>query len=299
MMQGLAAWAMSARWRAILVAALSAVVALVLPPVGYLGAAAVGLVTLRLGAREGFQVMVPGLAALAVLGLLGGGLALTLVAGTAALWLPVWSLSLLLRSSRSLALVLQAAAVLAAVLVFSAYLGLGEPSAWWTPRLDAMLGPVFTERGLDIGEYLPDMARWMTAALVAALVFGALVSLLLARAWQAGLYNPGGFGAEFRDLRLGRRFALMSLAVALAAQMPIVSVAQIAADLVFSLLVVYLLQGLAVAHAAVRLTQAGRGWLVGLYGMSLFAAPQMIALLGLAGWLDAWIDVRARLQGRA
>ena len=290
---------MSARWRAILIAALSAVAALLLPPLAYLGAAVIGLVSLRLGAREGFTVVAAGLVSLAVLGAVGGGLALPLVVGTAALWLPVWSLALLLRTSRSLALVLQAAAVLGAGLVMLAYLGLGEPSAWWSPRIQAMLGPVFAERGLDIDEYLSDMARWMTAALAAALVFGALLSLLLARAWQAGLYNPGGFGAEFRELRLGRRFALAALAVAVVAQMPVAGIAPIAADLMFSLLVVYLLQGLAVAHGAVGLTQAGRGWLFGLYGLLLFAAPQMVALLGLAGWLDAWIDVRARLQARA
>ncbi|MFA7388656.1 MAG: hypothetical protein WCZ87_13485, partial [Thiohalobacteraceae bacterium] len=218
---------------------------------------------------------------------------------TAALWLPLWSLAVLLRTSRSLALALQAAAILGSVLVVVAYLGLGEPAAWWTPRLEAILGEVFAERGLDIGDYLPDMARWMTAALAAALLFGALVSLLWARAWQAALYNPGGFGAEFRELRLGRRFALIGLAVAVVAQLPLAGIAQVAADVLFSLLVVYLLQGLAIAHATVRLTQAGRGWLVGLYALLLFAAPQTVAVLGLVGWLDAWVDVRARLRGPA
>ena len=296
-MQGLAAWAMDARWRAILAATLAAVAAVLLPPLAYLGAAVVGLVTLRLGAGEGLKVMIAALAVLALLGALAGGVGPPLVVGTAALWLPLWSLALLLRTSRSLAMVLQAAAILGAVLVVFAYLGLGEPAGWWTPRLEAMLGEAFADRGLDIGDYLPDMARWMTAALAAALIFGALVSLLWARAWQAGLYNPGGFGAEFRELRLGRPFALIGLAVAVIARLPLAGIAQVAADLLFSLLVVYLLQGLAIAHATVRLTRAGRGWLVGLYGLLLFAAPQTVAVLGLVGWLDAWVDVRARLQG--
>ncbi|MBU2479110.1 MAG: DUF2232 domain-containing protein, partial [Gammaproteobacteria bacterium] len=129
-------------------------------------------------------------------------------------------------------------------------------------------------------------------------VLGILISLLWARAWQARLYNPGGFGAEFRALRLGQKFALASLAIVAVAQLPMAGLAAVAADIVFTLVVVYLLQGLALAHAAVHITKARRIWLVLLYGLLLFAAPQLVMLLALLGWLDAWIDVRARLGGR-
>ncbi|MBI5040170.1 MAG: hypothetical protein HZB57_02905 [Gammaproteobacteria bacterium] len=299
MMQGLAAFAMSTRWRAIVVATLSAAAAWLLPPLTsplvYLGGAVVGLVTLRLGAVQGLSVLVAGGVALGVLGVISGGLALPMIAGAWVLWLPVWALGLLLRSTRSLALSLQAAATVGVLLVGLAYLWLGSPEAWWAPRLDAVLAPVFAAQGLNAGDYLPDMARWMTALSVTALILGVLMSLLLARAWQAGLYNPGGFAAEFRSLRLGRNFAVASMALVVCAMLLDGGVAQMLTDAMVTLLVIYVLQGLALAHAVVHSTQAHRGWLIGLYAVLLVAAPEFMPLLALLGWMDAWIDFRARL----
>jgi hypothetical protein len=161
-----------------------------------------------------------------------------------------------------------------------------------------MLAPVMAEHGLD-ASHLPALARWMTALMVAALVFGVLLSLLLARAWQAGLYNPGGFGAEFRTLALGRRFALAALLIgALAALPQLGAVATLAAEMLLTLLLVYLLQGLALVHALVRSLHAQRGWLIGVYVLLVLAAAQVLPLLALLGWMDAWIDVRGRFAGR-
>lgn len=303
MKPGLADFVMSARWRAVVIAVVSAAAALLLPPLAYVGAAVVGLVTLRLGATEGLKVLAAGAVALTALGVALGGLALPLVSGALVLWVPVWLLALLLRLSRSLALVLQVSAVFGAALVILAYLWLGDPAGWWAPRLEVILEPLFTARSLDAGDYIPDLARWMTAMTVAALVLGVLISLIWARAWQARLYNPGGFGAEFRELRLDRQFAVLGLVVVGAAQLSTLGLAAaglatVAADIVFTLVVIYLLQGLALAHAAVHITKARRTWLVGLYGLLLFAAPQLVMLLALLGWLDTWIDVRARLGAR-
>lgn len=302
MMQRLAAFAMSARWRAVAVAAVSAALAMLAPPLSsplaYVGAAVIGLVGLRLGAVEGLGVLLAGAGVLAVFGLAAGGLSLTLAVSAALLWLPVWLLALLLRSSRSLALTLQAAAVFGAVLVVLVHGWLGDPAQWWTVQLQNLLAPVMTEHGLD-ASHLPELARWMTALMVAALVFGVLLSLLLARAWQAGLYNPGGFGAEFRALALGRRFALAALLIgALAALPQLGAVATLAAEMLFTLLLVYLLQGLALVHALVRSLQAQRAWLIGVYVLLVLAAAQVMPLLALLGWMDAWIDVRGRFAGR-
>jgi len=299
MMQRLAAFAMAARWRAVLTATLSAAAALVLPPLtsplNYLGGAVIGLVSLRLGGREGAGVLVAGVALLAVLGLAAGGLAAPLAVATLTLWLPVWLAALLLRASRSLGLTLRAIGAAGVVLVMLAHLWLGDPQAWWLPRLNEVLKPVFEAQGIDAGDYVPELARWMTGLLGAALVMSVTLSLLLARAWQAGLYNPGGFGAEFRGLALGRSAAVAGLAlIALAALAPAGAAKAFAADAVPTLLVLYVVQGLAVAHALAAQYQARRGWLIALYVLLLFAAPQVMPLVALVGWADAWIDVRRR-----
>lgn len=299
MMQRLAAFAMAARWRAVLTATLTTAAAFVLPPLtsplNYLGGAVIGLVSLRLGVREGAGVLAAGAVLLALLGLARGGLAAPLAIATLTLWVPVWLAALLLRVSRSLALTLQVLGAAGVVLVMLAHLWLGDPQAWWLPRLQEALQPVFEGQGIESGDYVSELARWMTGLLGAAMVMSVTLSLLLARAWQAGLYNPGGFGAEFRRLALGRGAAAASLGlVALAGLSPAGPMQAFAADAAPTLLVLYVVQGLAVAHALAAHYQARRGWLVALYVLLLFAAPQVMPLVALAGWSDAWIDVRRR-----
>lgn len=299
MMQRLATFAMAARWRAVLTATLSAAAALVFPPLtsplNYLGGAVIGLVSLRLGAREGAGVLVAGVALLAVLGLATGGLAAALAVATLMLWLPVWLAALLLRTSQALGLTLRTIGTAGVVLVMLAHLWLGDPQAWWLPRLNEVLKPVIEGQGIDVSNYVSELARWMTGLLGAAVVLSVVLSLLLARAWQAGLYNPGGFGTEFRQLALGRGAALAGLVlVALAALSPAGAMQAFAADAVPTLLVLYVVQGLAIVHALVERYQARRGWLVALYVLLLFAAPQMMPLVALVGWSDTWIDLRRR-----
>jgi len=87
--------------------------------------------------------------------------------------------------------VLQGAAAFGLLLLIAAYAWLGQPAAWWAPRLDALLGPAFAAQGLDTAQYFPALARWMTAMSVAALMFGALMSLLLAACLASGFVQPG------------------------------------------------------------------------------------------------------------
>lgn len=162
MMQSLAVVAMSARWRAVLIAAASSAAAILLPPLtsplSYLGGAVVALVTLRIGAYQGLGVWIAGALLLAVLGSFGG-LALPLALGAITLWLPVWLAAWLLRVSRSLALTLRAIAVFGAVAVILTHLSLGDPAAWWAPRLEALLGPVLEGEGMSADAIVPSLAR--------------------------------------------------------------------------------------------------------------------------------------------
>ena len=298
MMQGVATFAMASRMRAILVAATCAMAALLLPPftspLSYLGGAVVALVALRLGAMEGFAVLVAGALSLAVVGALVGGLAIPLALGALLLWLPLWVFAVMLRHSRSLGLTLKTVALFGAAVVVALHVGLGTPVDWWQPRIAELLTPIFEAQGLDATPYVAELARWMTALIGAALVLSVLLSLLLGRAWQADLYNPGGFGTEFRALDLGRGFALLSLGVLALVMLPLGDgVGTLLKDLLPTLLVLYVLQGLAIVHAIVKHRQLKRGWLTALY-VIVGLVPQALPILALLGWMESWINLRGR-----
>lgn len=297
-MQALARFAMRGRSQAALVAATAAVLS-VLPFVGVLtalvSAGVVVLATLRQGAGEG--LLVTGIAGL------GGGLLAWLALGSPwpalgfllLFWLPAWLLAVTLGFSRSLALTVQAAAALA-WLAFGLLSALsGRLGQVWRQVLEPLGELLIEAKVFDAGasqEAMAQIALWLPGLLTVTLYLLVLASLLLGRWWQGVLYNPGGFGVEFRVLRLHPGIGIAALALYLVV---IFSDAHWAVALLSILATLLMLQGLAVLHAVRWAREASPAWLAGLYVIFAlgFPFPQMaVAGLGLA---DIWADFRRRL----
>ena len=215
-MLGLASFIMRGRSQAALVAAVFAILSLLFPLTGMLSSATLALATLRQGPVEGLLVglfagLASGLFAFAALGSPLPALGFAL-----ALWLPVWALAVMLRNSGSPALTVTTAGLMGLAILIGLKVGVADPAAYWAELLE----PV--RKGLIEGGILTDaesqalileVARWMTGAFAATFYFQALLALFLGRWWQSLLYNPGGFGAEFRDLRLGKGLGVLGLAL--------------------------------------------------------------------------------------
>lgn len=293
-MKALAAFIMRGRLHAGGVVAICAALALVLPPftgpLAYLSAAGVGLATLHAGAAQGLLIMGGAGAALALLGILTlGGPALG-VAYVVLVWLPVWALAVVLHRTGSLALTLGCAAFMGALLVSGVHLWSADPVAAWRDVLEIGLRPALEQAGVmhdpaQMDQLLSDMARVMTALIAATMVSSFCVSLLLARWWQALLYNAGGFRIEFHALRFGRVFALPVVVLVIAGVVAQGVMRQWLVELAAVVVAVYMFQGLAFVHRTVALRNAHRMWLVAVYGMLLVMLPQMSVALALAGLL--------------
>jgi len=294
---------MRGRSQAVMVAAVCAVLSALLAPLSYVGAAVIGLVALRKGAFEGLVVMAGASLAAGVLSLL--------VLGTPVLWLvvipwlPVWLLALLLRRTVSQGLVLAVAGLLGLLGIAAVHLALGSPVDWWREVLEQLLAPAFEREGVALDPAtLEDMARKLTIMAVPGTVLTMVLSLFLARWWQGVLYRPGGFGEEFRALRLGRPVAVATLVAVLvsllASQQAGGATGELVGLSVISLAVVlYVIQGLAVSHALVASRGLSVGWLVGLYLMLFFLWPFAVLALGLVGFADSWLNLRARFGAGA
>ena len=298
-MLGLASFIMRGRSQAALVAAVFAILSLLFPLTGMLSSATLALATLRQGPVEGLLVglfagLASGLFAFAALGSPMPALGFAL-----ALWLPVWALAVLLRNSGSPALTVTTAGLMGLAILIGLKVGVADPAAYWAELME----PV--RQGLIEGGILTDaqgqaliqeVARWMTGAFAATFYFQALLALFLGRWWQSLLYNPGGFGAEFRDLRLGKGLGVLGLA--LMAFILVKGENQWAADLLILITPLFLLQGLALIHWLVKAMQANRGWLIGLYALFLLALPHAQVLTAGLGLADIWVNVRAKVKPR-
>jgi len=282
-MRALADFVMRGRAQAILVAVLG----ILMPFFAWVSTGVVGLVALRRGGRDGFLVFAWSLlAAFAVFmwrGDIGPATALagTMVAALVLRWSVSWPHALLAAS------IVGALSSLLLLTVGSGYV----------EKLLALLNPMFDElrRQMPAGQGAAIGA--LSAAQVSGLlgfrtVCAAVAGLLLARWWQAGLYNPGGFREEFHRLRLPLPLAL-GLVVAIALTL-LPGVEYRVWALIFA--VPFVVAGFALVHGVVGLKGWGRGPLVVLYVAWLLLWELVtIALLLLALFDSGW-DFRGRLR---
>ena len=125
------------------------------------------------------------------------------------------------------------------------------------------------------------------------LAIGSMMSLMLARWWQAGIQNPGGFQKEFHGFSIDAKIAVMLIVILVVGQFFSQS-AQIWVDIAALPLII---AGIALVHFAVKLFGQGRQWLAFLYvGMILVGKP-VVLILVLLGLTDSLIDLRSRLEG--
>lgn len=297
-MKVLAQFAMRGRSQAALVAATGAVLS-VLPLIGVFtglaSAAVVALATLRHGAREG--------ALLTVLAGLGGGALAWLALGSPlpalgfwlAFWLPVWLLAVVLGWSRSLSLTVQVAASVALLALAIFHVVAGGSAGLWQEMLEPFRQTLIDAKVIDessIPQLMAQIANWMPSLLTVTVYLMVLMSLLIGRWWQALLYNPGGFGTEFRALRVHPVMGLLTIVLHL---FVILSGLPWATGLLAIVATLLVLQGLAVIHSVSVARNARPAWLAAFYMLFVIAFPLpqlVVAGLGLA---DLWVDLRRRI----
>ena len=290
-MAGFLRFVTRSRYHAVGVSALS----LLMPPFSFVAAAIIGLATLRYGAGEG-AVVLAGSAVLFALAMWGFAMsAAPVVVFVAVTGLPALALCALLRATSSQSLVLAAAALAAGASIIALYLLVADPVAWWT----ALVRDFLAARGDGVGvdpqslDPLVELLAPMITGLPAAVVVTSMAAVFLARWGHAALDNPGGFGREFRELRLGRRFAAGAGLVAAVALFAAPRGAGPGQDLLMLLVAAYAIQGIALVHALVALRGGARGWLIAMYA-SLLLMPFTVLALSVAGFSDDWIDYRTR-----
>lgn len=282
------------------VAAAGLLVGLVVPPFAWLSSAVLALVALRLGAAALARAGLPALVAVALAGWIVWGRPDGTALAALAAWAPVAVVALVLRWRVRLDDALLLAGAMGWIVVLATYLALADPAGAWRGALLQAFPPERFAAEMQVSaealrQVIDRMAPMMTGVLAASVVLGTVTSLLLARWWQAVLYNPGGFRQEFHGLRLGRVAAVVAAAVcagALASGVPLLQA------LALTMVALYVFQGLAVVHGLIAARGMATGWLVGLYVLGVILPLQVMSGLTLVGVVDAWADFRRGAAGQ-
>lgn len=289
-MREIAAFIMASRWRGVAVAGVCGLLGVFFIPLILLSAATVGLVTLRRGGWEGVLVM-----AASTLIVEGAFLLLSPRPGfpfplVFALWPPVWIGALALRYTFSQGLSLAVIGVLILIYVATMHaLTGGDVEGFWEAWLKQAIANV---PGATVEGFRRDGTLRLMNGLVA-MTYGAstIVSLFLARWWQAILYHPGGFHAEFCQLRLPRWLLPTLVGVIwLAGYWNKI----LLADLMIVSMTIYLFQGLSVLHGIVALRSLSGLWLVPAYALLVLMPQYAVIGLALLGAIDSLLDLRSR-----
>jgi len=295
----LASFILKGQSQAALVAASMAILGLAVPPAAWISAAAIALMTLVNGPKSGLITT--------AFSLIGAGIFAFLIFASPQLavvfvlltWLPAWLIASILRQTVSLAYSLQvltAMSLLAVAMVYAMAPDIGEH---WRETLDIMVAQLAEQSEDFTLAELKQTEDWIIAFLpglfVSSIMFGTMLSLFLARWWQAVFYNPGGFGKEFRSLNLGRVSALCAIAILIIATLVDNVFAVAMVTVVF---VLYGMQALSLLHAAIKIRQLNAAWLFAIY-LIMFFVPHVLLLLIMASFADPWLDIRQRIGGQA
>lgn len=297
-MNALARFIMKGRSEAILVITALTILSWGLSPASLLAAAAIALPTLRRGGKEGARLILGALPIVALAGYILLSDAVQAGGYSLVMWIPILLVAIILRETASLSIAVLSALALGWLVVAGMYAMLSDPAAFWLDTLQQVLKPMLEQRGTGVDEGLINQtiqlfSRYATGAIAAGSIMTVLISLLLARWWQANLYNPGGFRDEFQQLRLPAPAGYVFLVLLIAGMASSGGVQEFSVNLLMPALMVYMLAGFSVIHALCSSTRAGRFWLAGIYVGLMFIAP-LILVITLVGLSDSWFNWRQR-----
>lgn len=282
-MRFLAEFVMKSPGRAIGAAAVTAFI----PVLSLFSSAIVALVWLRMGPAQGIKVLL----AAAIPGIYywfnGSSPEVLLAVMGAAL------LAEVLRTNQGWSRVLLTGAIAAAVVAVTV--------KWLDEDLQLQIVDLLLDQGglaesYDLNTFdkqqLTAMLGWLFNGVITSVQLLMLIaSLVIARWWQAILYNPGGFQPEFHAIRLSlwSTFPLPLVLILVASGqswlLPAIPV----------LLVPYFIAGIALVHGVFKLKNYNSFWLGLLYVLLLVAQPYMSVMLVLIALADSLMDFRRRL----
>lgn len=199
------------------------------------------------------------------------------------------------------------------VAVFALTVVLRQTTSWQHTMMAAILVGVGAELALRLrpdflvllteqvelflasGGEMPDMAEGSMQQVLVSLfglmhMFIAICLTMVARWWQAVLYNPGGFQQEFHQFRFQPWAAMLLTGLFLLAGFGVTALSGWTMYFVLPLF----FAGIALVHGWIGLKKLSRLWLIAFYMLML--NPPLAQLLAVFAIMDSWYDFRGRIQ---
>ncbi len=284
-------WLLAKNINASIVAFVCALLPAITLPGEFLASILVAFITLRKGAKSGLVVLT-WVALPAVAMMFIGKLSLFDV--LLARCVVVWALAILLRQTHSWSLLLAVLAVIGAVGVAFFHVWIADPVSFWSAKLSIyflQMAEMLPLPAADIKANVALIAGFATGLLAFVVVAGIFIQLLLARWWQASLFNPGGLGKEAKMIRVNPWVSGVFVLAIIGACFK----QALLVDMMPVLMIPFIVAGFSLLHWWM-IHKPQLTWVLVVVYVGFIFFPYVSMSLALYGMADSWVDFRRRYQ---
>jgi len=292
---------LQSRFQAIGVAFLLAYI----PIIGSISILIAGLVTLRKGALEGFYILlaatvpcllsnyiVPPAPAIAEFAYV------TLIVIVTSNVL-VWIFAILLRKYNNWSLILEYGFLLGVLAIGSIHILYPDIQEKW----NQVLTKYMNQSQQLVKELKPGMKvkqeqtvnavkKYSTGFVVVFILMTGFLQLLIAREWQARMFNPGGLKKELYVIRMSHVAGFLFMACFVL----IVFNQEMGLDIISIPIVIFAIAALSLIHALFARVKLGRRWLLLTYFITFLLFPISVVILSIVALFDVWANFRGRFS---
>ncbi len=211
-----------------------------------------------------------------------------------------WLFAVILRRYRRWNVTLEFTALVGILFISGVHVFYPDIQNWWQVQLHNAFTQAAAETGKlnaqeAIGNASAEVAtiakHYATGFATTSVLFNALLQLLLARWWQAIIFNPGGLRQELYQIRLSQVAAVTFVTGLILTYLG----NDLVLDIMPVLYFVFIVAGLSLIHSLVALTKLGWLWLLLVYLAIICLFPLSAVIVSVIALLDALVDVRKQL----
>lgn len=297
------------RWQALALTFISTFI----PVVGIVGVLIAALVTLIKGVAEGALFIIAAtLPFIITFAITGTGEPTPPLVAWAAVGVAVlsniltWVFAVMMRRQTSFSLILQIAALLGVLVISIVHLVYPNVADWWGTQLQsyyAQATAAIAKGAARTAAVVPNdtqlesinlTKQYATGLMVAAILFNAILQLVVAKWWQAIVFNPGSLREELQTVRLSQLAGVLFIVSLILSYLG----NSVVLDIMPVLYLLFCAAGLSFIHYLFGLVNSPTKWfwISVLYIALIFSLPTSALLVAVMALFDIWFDGRKRIR---
>ena len=219
-----------------------------------------------------------------------------------------WVSAVMLRRQTSWSLILQVGALLGVLVVSVIHLADPAIADWWGGQLQAYYSQVQAVTGA-LKSSVPGTAagsadsqveminvtkQYATGLMVAGILFNAILQLIVARWWQAIVFNPGSLRRELQRIRLSPLAGVLFIVSLVCSYLG----NSVVSDIMPILYILFGAAGLSLVHYLFGLMGSNTRWfwILLFYIALIISLPTSVVLVAILALLDIWLNMRKRFS---